>query len=1518
MSQVAFIGEGSLLIRCALATENDGHTISYIASSNQEILHWAQNRGIQVFTSCDGVPAELLATPDFTFSIGHLQVIPTSILDHIRGQIINFHDGPLPEYAGLHVTSWAILNGENTHAVCWHEVTGEIDGGDLVATASFPVQNEETALSLNLVCFEQGARLFSEIILPQLTPGKLKTMPQESAPRTLYTRHQKPTAGGVLCWNDPVEKISRTVRALTFGSYDNPLVSSKILIEDLIYVVPAIAETNWQADCLPGTIVSTDGALSISCADGVVEISELLTPHGEKVSIAAVKERHALTPGCRLAVLDEAQALAFQAQLVEASRFEAGFMTQFSSDTIGLVDGISGNESSQNDYQVEEWQDIPGGQPSEMLQAVLAYFALEQEQHSGCFGVGNRNPAELGPLVNPVSPQIIRVDPEESFQTFFARYKTFHNLPADLAARRRVVKESPPAIFIVSSPEFIEHCTDAKLIVELAGDTASYRIHSLSDVVSSTAALRISGELQTFLAALFANPSVALKTTNLLNTQADNWMRGFNNTAVPVEYGSGVHELFSAIAHEAGDSTALQFRSEQISYAALDTRSNQIAALLHSHGVQEGMCVGIYLNRSIDMVAAVLGVLKTGAAYVPLDPAFPEMRLRQMVEDAALSCIISDEKGKQSWENNTVPILSLESDLTEYESPCAAGLLERNPDALAYVMFTSGSTGRPKGVKITHKNLLNFFTGIDSRIGKSAEGTWLAVTSLSFDISVLELLWSLCRGLRVILFDHADGIAPGSRSTETSLDFSLSYFASETSEFSAADGYALLYAGVEFADKNNFLAVWTPERHFHNFGGLFPNPAVTSAALAARTEALAIRAGSVVAPLHHPVRIAEDWALVDQLSNGRAGVSFASGWQENDFVLRPEAYARRKEEMFTTLESVRKLWRGETVSFTGVDGKTVPVAIKPLPVNPELPVWITAAGNPETFRLAGESGANVLTHLLGQSIADLASKIRIYREARKQAGYETKGQVTVMVHTFVGHDRASVRAAVYKPLTNYLQSAVGLIREAPYAFPTFKKPSAAIAAKVEQGVRDFTTQEIEQLTDFAFERYFESSGLFGTPAECVERACELHAVGADELACLIDFGVPHAAVLDSLPLLNQVREATQRALQGQRYSLAELLARETITYFQCTPSFMELIADVPEALNGLSRIDTIMLGGEPLKTTLLERIRPAITGRLFNMYGPTETTIWSSICDVRAANWEPVLGEPIANTGIYIVDVLGRLVPPGKTGELYITGAGLAAGYIGKPELTNERFVTLQTPAGEQRAYRTGDYGRIHPDGRFEFAGRTDGQVKVSGHRIELTEVERALGSIATVDQCVVVLSTLNDTAILKAYYRSAQDFSAQSLREKLGECLPAYMIPAQFVRLDALPLTPNGKVDRVSLAARVEETEPITVSAKNSTVLETVQSVWASILLDSDLNIDTNIFDLGANSLMVVQAAVQLREILQKDIPLVDVFRNPTIRAFVASLEAEPVKDTVEKSPERASKRRTFLSRRQGRRQEQ
>ncbi|HXM54461.1 MAG TPA: MupA/Atu3671 family FMN-dependent luciferase-like monooxygenase [Candidatus Dormibacteraeota bacterium] len=332
-------------------------------------------------------------------------------------------------------------------------------------------------------------------------------------------------------------------------------------------------------------------------------------------------------------------------------------------------------------------------------------------------------------------------------------------------------------------------------------------------------------------------------------------------------------------------------------------------------------------------------------------------------------------------------------------------------------------------------------------------------------------------------------------------------FFSADSSVASGDRYRQVLDCARFADERGFEAIWTPERHFDDFGGLYPNPSVLGAALAVSTRRVRIRAGSVVLPLHHPVRVAEEWAVVDNLSGGRVDVAFASGWHPSDFVFAPAAYRQRRERMLASLRVVRDLWAGGEATLEGPDGTPVTVAIRPRPVQPRLPVWLTATSRPETFAAAADLGCGVLTALVGQPLDRLAENVRLYRSRYRPSDPDAGGggHVTLMLHTFVGTDNAHVKRSVREPLQEYVRGYL------------------AQHERFASRLGSATERQREALAALAFDHYYRSDSLLGTPAKCRSIVAQAAAAGVDEIACLIDFGLPQDEVLASLELLDGVR-----------------------------------------------------------------------------------------------------------------------------------------------------------------------------------------------------------------------------------------------------------------------------------------------------------------------------------------------------------------------------------------------------------
>ena len=875
------------------------------------------------------------------------------------------------------------------------------------------------------------------------------------------------------------------------------------------------------------------------------------------------------------------------------------------------------------------------------------------------------------------------------------------------------------------------------------GPQLTFKLSYDTNSFEPVAAERIGDLFQAILIAIADQPEARLGDLPRLPSQDVGSIFGiWNNTERPLPEPHCVHEAFEAQVDRTPDKVALVDGSRSLTYRELDLRANHVAQALIANGAKPDQMIGIYVERSAEMMIGMLGVLKAGAAYVPMDPSYPGERIALMIEDSRADVVVTTA--------NLVSALPPHTRALCVDAGREAGEADRphvavSGENLAYVIFTSGSTGRPKGVMLEHRNVTNFFEAMDQALG-TEPGVWLATTSISFDISVLELFWTLARGFKVVIQHEPERLARGAASTASSarpIDFSLFYFAADAAE-GGGGKYHLLLEGAKYADEHGFSAVWTPERHFHPFGGLYPNAALTGAAVAAVTRRIGIRAGSVVLPLHNPIRVAEEWSVVDNLSNGRVGLSFASGWHARDFVLYPENYKNRRELMASGIETVKALWRGEAVKAVGGDGQIVEIKTFPPPVQREPKMWVTASSHPDTFALAGRLGANVLTNLLVMKSEELVENIAVYRKAWIDAGHDGAGVVTLMLHTFVGPDAAAVRSKVRGPFLEYLKTSTDLISKMRWELTAFAKGDDRQATAAQpMNLAELDAEELNVIMEHAFERYFKTAGLFGSPSSCLAMIDKLKQFGVDEIACLIDFGVSADDVLASLPYLDELRRLASPSVTEiptePDQDIVSQIRRHGVSHLQATPSLASMLVSDDASLDALSSLRMLLLGGEPLPQTLVERLRQRYQGEIRNMYGPTETCIWSTISPVRDAGDAITIGRPIANTRVYVVDRALRSLPVGVPGEIVIGGAGLARGYLEQPQLTKERFVPDPYSDSGARLYRTGDLGQWLPDGTLAHLGRLDHQVKIRGHRIEPGEIEAALNRHPSVRQSAVV-----------------------------------------------------------------------------------------------------------------------------------------------------------------------------------
>lgn len=391
----------------------------------------------------------------------------------------------------------------------------------------------------------------------------------------------------------------------------------------------------------------------------------------------------------------------------------------------------------------------------------------------------------------------------------------------------------------------------------------------------------------------------------------------------------------------------------------------------------------------------------------------------------------------------------------------------------------------------------------------------------------------------------------------------------------------------------------------------------------------------------------------------------------------------------------------------------------------------------------------------------------------------------------------------------------------------------------------------------------------------------------DTLLAVTTLSFDIAALELYLPLIcgaKVVIASRNDVVDGER--LSELISEKNITFLQATPATFRLLLEA--GFKDASQL-TVLCGGEAYQRELADKML-ACCKKFINVYGPTETTVWSTLDEVKSDGEKILIGKPIANTSIYVLDNNLMRSPVGVAGELYIGGVGVARGYRNLTQLTAEKFIT-DTFSDCGRMYKTGDIVKVTADGRLQYISRKDNQIKIRGYRIELGEIETLINSQDGVKQCVVTDNEVNGEKAIVAYIKlQSGELDTVFIRNSLKEKLPGYMIPSAFVEVDNFPMTPNGKIDKRALP----EVKIKTITNERDTFDDTeraITAVWQSVLSNSDFDRNSSFFDVGGNSLLMAQVRAKLKKALGRDISMMELFRYPTVKTLAEFISGEEEK---------------------------
>jgi amino acid adenylation domain-containing protein/thioester reductase-like protein len=665
------------VVECASILVDRGWRVCGVVTGDPLVRALAAGRGFLTHDFGE-LTAGLTVEPcDVLFSVANLRMLPAETLVLPRRMAVNFHDALLPRSAGVNATAWAIAERATEHGVSWHVMTAEADAGDILAQRSFPVSREDTSWTLNQKCWHAALESFG-VLAEELAAGQEQRLSQDATLRTYHGRLDRP--GLALSWWRSAADLAALVRACEFGTSPNRFGLCRVLTP-AGWLMVSRARAEDSSGTVPGTVVATaDTGFTVATSAGALRLET--GPHG-------------VTPGM---LLPEPGTDAAEAERLGLAH------EPFWRRRLGELRPLRGLCGYGPPISV-----TAPGSPDDILTAVLAYLgALSGED---VFDIGLRTAA------HPLLTTTIPLRPGQTVRTPYLR---------DLLLRQS-------SLSTVDLPVVVEFGQDpapasaAELLIQIGERSCTW--------FSDNPALA-----EGFAAFAAALPDAGADQAPLISPDESKRLACRNDTRSGSPLAC-VHDMVAEQARKRPEATAIVSGEHRLTYRDLEERVAALAAHLAARGAGPGERIAVYLERSADLPVALLAVLRSGAAYVPVDPVYPAERISYMIADADVALVVTHSSLARNVPG--APRVLLDHDVLSGATP-PAGVPTR--DDLAYVIYTSGSTGRPKGVQITHGALTNFLSSMAARPGCTAADTLLAVTTACFDIAALELFLPLVTG----------------------------------------------------------------------------------------------------------------------------------------------------------------------------------------------------------------------------------------------------------------------------------------------------------------------------------------------------------------------------------------------------------------------------------------------------------------------------------------------------------------------------------------------------------------------------------------------------------------------------------------------------------------------------------------------------------------------------------------------------------------------------------------------------
>jgi amino acid adenylation domain-containing protein len=778
------MGHQSRLIQCGDILLEKGHRIEGVISNVESIQKWAASKSLRVLLPGDNIVGELKQQPfDLFFSIDNFLIVPDDILSMPRIYAVNFHDAPLPRYAGTNATNWALINGESIHGVTWHIMTNVVDAGDILKQKMVPVSRGETALTLNAKCYETSIQIFAEF-LDELAEGRLRPLEQDLEKRTFFPKWKRPPAACTINWMRSAEEIDSLFRGLEYGSYPNPLGRLKLFLGDDAINISQLDIQDATVKAKPGTVTSVSSEaiqVSTSTSDVVLRGFELF--NGTPLSPSDFVRRTGLAKGDELPVIDDRRAERITQTHSDLSKSEPFWIRRLANlepmeipyvKKHTLRDNQTVYVETRSDLSESVFKGVNFAENTGdlVLAAFILYLYRIGDKEN--FNVNFRDVAlrhilkDAEPFFESFIPIYFKVDPEHKFTTFYTAVmqqidsaRKHGSFARDLILRTPHLREAsthinldlPVAVERVERLSNYQPTGNAELLVAIPDDGSACLWRYNQQVLDRSSIDRMQEQFEVLLNDLAAGHDQSITSLSILpEAEKQRVLVEWNDTHVDYPQDVCLHQLFEAQVERTPEAVALVYENTELTYRELNCRANQLAHHLRALGVGPETLVGLFMERSLEMVIGIYGIIKAGGAYVPLDPEYPPDRVAYMIEDTQIPVLLTQTKLVNNLPQHSANVICLDTDWdTIAKEKSDNPDINVEADNLAYVIYTSGSTGKPKGVMNEHRGICNRILWMQDEYGLTDSDRILQKTPFSFDVSVWEFFWPLLVGARLIV-----------------------------------------------------------------------------------------------------------------------------------------------------------------------------------------------------------------------------------------------------------------------------------------------------------------------------------------------------------------------------------------------------------------------------------------------------------------------------------------------------------------------------------------------------------------------------------------------------------------------------------------------------------------------------------------------------------------------------------------------------------------------------------------------